>query len=296
MPGISFRSSLSRVLRSTARAAVCIAVLGIASTLLFLRAARAQISESLSGFGAELMTWQSVRTHTAPRTLSLNGLELGLVSASTDESVRQALDRFHALCRKRGGLSVPGALRDRFPAGLDGALREETASEGFLACLDTGGPLALDELGERLGEFARSGDLKALGELRYVFARRRGEKTSLLVLWTEGSASLLHMFPEQGDAPGRDPNDVPRPAKTKRLLSAAEHGAPYSLSLYDAPGRSTDELGRWYRTALEAKGWAVSPGGSPGTLVARRASRTLIVRVATARRSGQVVASVLELS
>jgi hypothetical protein len=262
--------------------------------LLTLRAARAQIREGLHGFGAELMSWQSARVHSAPRRLSLNGFELHLVTAGTKERVAEALDRFEAVCRKRGGVSVPEAIRGKLPEGLDGTLRQDSEHEGFLACLDTGAPLSLDELATRLEAFSQSGDLKAVGELRYVFARRSGDATTLIVFWTECSASLFDLFPQAGDARGSDPPDVPRPAKTKRLVSAVEHGQPYSLALYSAEW-ATDALEDWYESALRGAGWTVSPQETPGTLLAHRGSRSLVIRVARAR-SGQTVASVLGLS
>jgi hypothetical protein len=275
------------------RVVTCIAVAGTAIAFLSLRAARAQITEGLHGFGAELMAWQSARLHSPPRRLSVNGLELGLVTATTTESVRTALDRFHALCRKRGGLSVPAVLRDRLPRGLDGTLRQESDGEGFLACLDSGAPLGLDELTARLEEFSKTGDLNALGELRYVFARRSGDKTTLVVFWSEGSASLFGLFPKTGDAPGRDAEGVPRAPNLRRLLSAAEHGAPYSTAVYVADGQRADALREWYQKALETEGWSLDHRPAGG-FVAQKAHRTILIHISTTRSGGTSV-SISEL-
>lgn len=299
MPGADSSSlrlvhRVGRRLVAGLRAAACISVIFVVAGVVLLRVASAQVSERLHGFGAELLAWQGARLHSTPRQLSVNGLELRLVTATTDESVGDTLDRFHELCRRRGGLSMPEGLAERMP-GLDGTFRRASESEGVLACLDSGGPLTLDEVGARLQQLASTGDLSAAGALRYVFARKSGKRTAVLVLWTEGAAPLLGMFPESGDAPGLDPRHVPRPAKTTRLLSAAEHGAPYSLALYDAEQRAPEELRSWYETALETEGWTVTPSGDADTLLARRGPRTVLIRVARGR-AGQTIASVVELS
>jgi hypothetical protein len=287
--------ALKRRLFGSCRVLACLMVLSTVMVLLTLRAARAQIREGLHGFGAELMNWQPARLHSTPRRLSLNGLELGLVTASTREGVGEALDRFQALCRKRGGVSVPESVREKLPEGLDGTLRQDSEREGFLACLDTGAPLSLDELAGQLEAFSQGGDLKAIGELRYVFARRSGDTTTLVVFWTEGSASLLRLFPEAGDAPGSDPVDVPRAPNLRRLLSAAEHGAPYSIASYLAESEHPERLRAWYEAALKAGGWSVSQGADTGALVARRGERTVLIRVTTTR-AGRAAVTVAELS
>jgi hypothetical protein len=295
MPGSGWSRNVRRRLIGLLRAALCVGLLAALVLGLALRTARAEVNEKLLGFGAELAAWQSARLHSTPRRLSLNGLELGVVTASSAEGVRASLDRFHTLCKRRGGLAVPAALRDRFPAGLDGVLRQDADEEGFLACLDSGAPLEFEELVRRLEAFADTGDLQALGELRYVFARRSGETTTLLVFWSEGSAPLAQLFPSQGDAPGRDPEGVPRAPGSRRLLSAAEHGAPYSAAVYAIEGQSPEALGAWYREAFEAQGWSLSSGSDPSVLVVRRAERTVLVKVAPAR-DGRLFVTVSELS
>jgi hypothetical protein len=255
-----------------------------------LRSANAQIEEALFGFGDELARWSDGRLGSAPRSLLINGLQLRVATATTDLPVAAALDHFQATCRRAGG--VVGA--ENVDASLlDGVFRTDAPHEGVIACLDTGGPLQLDALAARLSEFAKGGNLRAIGKLRYFLARRDGKQTTVLAMWTEGDAELFRLFPKFGDAPGRDPEDVPRPLGSRRTLAAFEQGAPYSLTVYRVEQRTPRELEDWYANALQAASWSVSRGA--GGLVARKGDRALTVRASAGRSAGSLV-TVAELS
>lgn len=289
----AFKSVSARALKLV-RAATCLAVLFALAGFLSLRVARAEASEHLRGFGAELLSLPSAHAHSAPRRLSVNGLELKLLTLSTEESVRQALDRFQARCGDQGAFA-PKALKALLVSPLDGTLRDESDDEGFVACIAPEASLSFEDWVDRLRVFAENGDLAVLGELRYAFVRRSGSQTTIVALWTEGSAKLLELFPPSGDAPGHDPPDVPRPAHARRLLSGTEHGAPYSLTLYEVEGRSVEALRNWYAQALEAAGWKLVTRSTEQALVLTKGARTLSVHV-TLTQTGRIVASVAELS
>lgn len=275
------------------RALFCAAVILSAAGYGSLRIARAEVGERLLGFGAELASFPSLRPHGPPRRVSVNGLEFGLLTLSTREPVRETLDRFHERCRARGGFALPEALSGKL-GSLDGTFREESEKEGVIACIDTNRPLAFEELSQRLKAFGKSGDLRDLGELRYAFARREGTHTTVVALWTEGSAPLFGVFPEKGDAPGLDPRDVPRPPSSRRLLSGREHGMPYSLTLYRVE-QPPDSLRAWYERAFAAEGWEVVTQEARGPSLLRKGERTLSLHVSRAR-DGQSVATIAELS
>lgn len=292
-------SKLLRVSCGVARAAcVLLLVAGVLGAL-SLRQAKAAWGERLLGFGDELSRWEDIRLASMPRRMSLNGAQLELVSASTALPLSEALDRLETVCQSRGGvrgveqatellLQPSAGATDR----LEPRLRHETTDKGMLACLDTGGPLSMSELTTRLEAFKATGDLSTIGHLRYVRAERQGSRTSLLFLWTEGAFPLTAMFPKDGDAPGLDPKGVARPSGAQRLLSGVEHGAPYSFTAYKTKAASPEALAEWYRDSLGQAGFRVSEPAE-GTLLARQAARTLIVRTAESR-SG-VVAAVAEL-
>jgi hypothetical protein len=101
--------------------------------------------------------------------------------------------------------------------------------------LHAGMRLSVSDLTSRLQDFAKTGDLSAVGELRYVLAHRVDGKTAVLTMWTEGPTPLLKMFPTSGDAPGRDPQEVPRaPGTGNRFRRQAHYGSDRSQEQSDA--------------------------------------------------------------
>jgi hypothetical protein len=178
---------------------------------------------------------------------------------------------------------------------LDGTFHEESEHDGLVACIDTERPLTFDELSARLRTFGETGDLAALGGFRYAFARRDGSQTTVVTLWTDESAKLFDLFPETGDAPGRDPPDVPRPPASRRLLSGVEHGLPYSLTLYQVEQLAEGDVEDWYETALVEAGWELVLTRADRSLMARKKERTLSIHVGTTSH-GQTFATVAELS
>jgi hypothetical protein len=127
-----------------------------------------------------------------------------------------------------------------------------------------------------------------------MLARREGDTTNALVMWTEGTAALLRAFPESGDVPGVDPEGFPRHAGSRRLLTAREHGQPYSTTVYATDAADPAEIERWYEAALTGNGWQVRHVKG-AVLMAQRGSRRLMLHVHRAT-SGHVTATVFELS
>jgi hypothetical protein len=292
-------SKLKRVLGGVVRAVLVLVVIVVGLAAVSVGQARAAWGERLLGFGGELARWDGFRMASEPRRVSINGAQLELVSASTTLSVAEALDRMEMVCEQRGGIvgaEQASQLLSKPPQGrrswLAPRVRHETEGKGIVACVDTRGPLTVQTLTKRLSAFARSGDLRDVGELRYAVAERHGARTSVLFLWSEGPLALKAMFPKNGDAPGVDPTGVPRPEASRRLLSGIEHGAPYSFTAYTTPAASADGLVAWYRTGLRQTGFSVTEP-SPHTLVAKHGERTLVI-LAAPSRSG-VVTSVSEL-
>lgn len=215
--------------------------------------------------------------------MHVNGARFRLLSMSFNETVSEALDRFEADCERDGGLlSDLGLSPTRF--------RTEASGEGVLACFDTQGRKTADQLMARVERFTESADLSDIGSFRYVVARQGKDTTTALVLWTEGSVPLKDMFPGESDAPGVDPQDVPRLPGTRRLLSAAESGEPYSATLYRAPP-GVDAL-TWHAESLEKAGWTILKTERPGAFFASRAGQTVLVR---STGKGQTI-GILQLS
>ena len=107
-----------------------------------------------------------------------------------------------------------------------------------------------------------------------MFAERSPRGGSRVVtLWSEGSLDLGRMFPAAGDAPGTDSSVVPRPAGSRRTLSASVEGFPAAIRIYESAA-SPDELVASAGAALRAAGFveATSPGanGTRSAWVRRR--------------------------
>ena len=281
-------------------------VLGLAVVLLssvgvvVAKRAEARMTEVLRGFGEQLVQLHDLSVHSAPRQLFVNGLRLGVVSASTALPVNEALDRFQSLCHGVRDLDVSATLRQKLAApnlqdetNRAGVIREQTEHEGFVACIDAGERLDGEAWLNRLQVFGRTQDLSALGQMHYALARRHGETTTLVLFWTEGKAKLTELFKQGQDAPGRDLVDVPRPATGKRLLSAFEQGVPYGLAFYRVEDQPLAAVVAAYEANLREGGWRVE-GTRKGAVKATKGDRSLLVRVRAGRES-QVIVSLLDL-
>lgn len=278
-------------------------VLGLALLALGLLAgaglhrAEAKLSESLRGFAGELAKLQGLSAHSEPHTLSVNGVELKIVTATTKLDVKTALDRIQGLCRTVPQSNLPVALRRNLesfdkldvPAPI-GVIREQSDADGILACIDAGQWIDNESFLARLAQFSRTGDLKTIGQLRYTMARRHAGVTTLLFLWTEGSMVFSELFPKAGDAPGRDPVGLPRPAGSRRVLSAFQEGMPYGVALYQVEGSTLDGATAAYKGQLERDSWAVQIDRG-NVLVARKEGSVMTVRI-DEKHPGRVVLSI----
>lgn len=282
------------------RALTVFVVIGGIAIFSWLRSAEAHIGEALHGFGAVLLDWHDTTLDSAPRQLSLNGLSFRLLTASTPLSVGETLERIRASCQHSSERPSPEELLLRRtattePGPLDGTYLDASDSEGVVACVDTGHRLGVPELIDRLTALSSTGDLASLGELRYAVARRSGDTTTVLILWTEGAFPLLHAFPKKGDVPGMDPEGIPRPVSSRRVLSAAEQGAPYKVTAYAVGSMAPDALREWYERSLKERGFATTRSRDHATLVARQGDRTVVVRTRGASQ-GEAVVTIVELS
>ena len=287
------------------RVLALLVVIQLLAVGLWLGSAHARANEALLSVASELMQIEGARPNQPARSVFINGVTVRLRTASTDQDVHAVLNRFHALCRQRAGVDAPQAVLDKLradgakgsssPGLLDGVLRTESDSVGALACIDTRAKLSLAELTPRLQDFAKSGDLDAVGDLRYVLAHRVAGKTAVLMLWTEGATPLLKMFPALGDAPGRDPLGIPRAPNTRRLLSTWEEGEPYSFTVYTVPDGALKSLGDFYRAELARAGWQLEQRASgsnaipASVVIARRGGETVVVRVGSSANGKDAV-------
>jgi hypothetical protein len=175
---------------------------------------------------------------------------------------------------------LSAALKAKLPTDLQGAsgagvLRDERGDSGVVACVvrEDGQPaVGYREISARLAELVKTGDLGALGRLRYVFAEKTSTgRTHVVAAWTEGPFNLFALLPPHGggDTPGTDPQSAPRPPKAHRMLSADVEGVPYGVRIYDSSATPA-EVVKLYDDTMASRGWQPAFGG-PGAIPDQRA-------------------------
>jgi hypothetical protein len=280
-----------KVLSSNLRVRGVARLVGYASVaLLLLSAALARASyESLSD--GQLRVGQQLDSAggllSAPRTVSINGAIVNLTVALTDQSPEEVLDRYEAICESHPELSsramsdIAWALRGARPGGLPvaklprGVLRSEAHGDGALTCFAGDRPFSLGELPAHIRAFEASGDLSAIGHLRYVFAKKVGAGSFVRTVWSDGPVNLARMFPAAGDADGFDSSLVPRPFESRRVLSASSSQLPDTIHVYET--RETEDAVRgYYAREMSARGWAPLGQDAKATAVYRSPQGALL--------------------
>ena len=235
-----------------------------------MRSAYADWKESALVVGRELSQFEDLvgQSH----RLRLNGEPVYVASAQTEQPVQTVLGRFETLCKDNAGsmpsmfAQLPENLREQFEHNLPGSrglgvIRQDAESEGYVACLAQKPGDDWTTMASRLQAFGDTGDLSKVGNLRYVYAKRRAgaSSTHVVTVWTEGPFKIGNIAPDDGrEPPGSDPENAPRPVDAVRLLSAEIEGAPYAVRMYDSPKRDQDVLAQYDRE-LPKLGWEAVP-------------------------------------
>lgn len=198
--------------------------------------------------------------------LRLNGELVMISSATTTMTSDEVLDRFQGECVQAADgmaeefIHLRDALdvsRKPLNAGWPGigVTRQSSEKGGFLACFATGKRVDEAEAYRRVADFARGGDVGAVGSVRYVAVQALPTGGAHVVaLWTDGSFPLQVMFPEQGDAPGTDVPNAVRPDGSRRVFSAYAEGAPYGIRVYESSQKGDAVLAQ-FDAAMPALGW-----------------------------------------
>jgi hypothetical protein len=257
-------SKLRRAFRFYARVvrlSTFCAVVGGALTLLAARSVYGSVTESVFALNHELSRRAGALDRQSYR-VQLNGQGMMTSSHMTDDSVRSVLDAAETQCRaKSGGLEkdvarLPQVALAKLTSFVFGVVRREWDNRGYVACFERDADRGLAGLASDLGDVARTGDVGKLGTFRYVSVDRgpRATKTHVLRQWTEGRFDLKTAFPAEGDVPGNDLPEVPRPDGARRILDASVEGSSFGVRVYDAPEPQSAVLARYDRD-LTAKGW-----------------------------------------
>ncbi len=268
----SRRSVVGRALRTALMAMLLLTCLGAFA----LRSAYARANDAALLFSQQLLSLDSSASGAIKGDayrLNLNEQHVLINSTATPRPLEEVLDYFERQCREHAeGMidtfaNLDGSLRTLVPAtGVPGfgTMKRVADHGGLVACMSGDHVLTTEEMASRLEEAVLTGDLGKLGGLRYVAVESAGRGSHVVALWTEGAMNLGKMFPKEGDSPGRDWPETPRPEGSRRLLSAFAEGTSYGVNVYvvdggpDATRRSVDQR-------LKTAGWTrfVLPNGVP---------------------------------
>lgn len=306
------------------RAAAVLLLIGAVATTALARRAEASFGEAIVNTSQELLSWYGSSAAEGPRRLTINGLQLDVLSASSSATIRELFDAFAKQCRAHSGFDistkVARSLESRASASavdgndssaLQGIFRKESESEGLILCLDTDRPMTPKDLLGRLTRYARSKDLSDFGKLRAMTARRTKGRTQALLMGSAGPMNLAQAFPKSGDVPGQEAPFIPRPPGSRRVLDSDAGPTANALHVYEteprapgtlaANGASADlcakvpGIAAFYRRELVALGWRLSEGDTSGALMAERTASRLLI-LPTELEDCRVRTSLIELS
>jgi hypothetical protein len=240
--------------------------IGILCGLVSIRFARAEVIDNSLIVGRQM----TELAHTAKNQslkVRLNGQEVMFASQLSHDSPKAILDRYEALCHANAAQSPEQwkGIADNAPAGADGqrgreigdtggTIRGGSAEEGTVMCF-VKSSTSKTTIGEALSTFQTTGELGAIGQLRYAYVRKTKKgATHVLAMWTMDKFNVREMLPEQGDAPGADFDELPRPEGSRRLFSMQIVGAPFGLNVYEST-QDPVALATSYDQRLTRDGW-----------------------------------------
>lgn len=230
--------SLRGVGRMIARSAVVLLVVVIMTLLHF----RSSVQDALGPLGPRLaragMLEQLVLAQQPPdagsnrRVLVMNEQRMEFnVDVSTD-SIEEVLTHASQTCPTGQGMGAPVITPDR---GYVICLRPEITH-----VLNSDSPINLRTL---------------FGGLDYLYAERHGSRTLTIGLHSSDDFDITAFAPEEGDTPGVELADFPRPPESARIFQSYEQEEPYRLTVFSRNSRSPDELIRWYHDHVDTEIW-----------------------------------------
>lgn len=274
------------------RATIVLLIAAIIVLTFALRSGMARADETMLELGRHLVTLVEAGLGRDSRGVLLNGQTIGFRVFTTSRDPSAVLDFYDNWCR--GGTSpqteheqeideldtsAAPHLEQGDRSWRDLTYRALSDDLGVIACIKHGvANISSEELGERLKAFLQSGNLRDLGMFHYAAVTRIGGQTRVAAVWTEGDFYPGEMFPEEGDAPGFDPEGFSPPPSGRRMLSAGELGHDETLGIYLDCEESIEELASFYKRDFSRQNWrVVADQSEDGT-------RLLIVQRANAMR------------
>jgi hypothetical protein len=255
------------------RAQACLAAMGVVLLAGSGTYAAYRAKDAAKRLGSEILT--SVDPQ-GSEVIEFNGARFNFSASVVEDSLESVVERASKICEQENQdleRELTPALK-HIPAS---ALVGQKLDPSKLLTLQSADSTSVGEVGcwarrkdgsaprrfmDRVKRFAETGDLSELGSLSYLRAERHGTKTFVRMLWSEGPLSMGGMFPTEGDVPGEDLKDVPRPEGAARILSARILGTERRVVGYDTK-QSVVALNDFYARALVQNGWKELELGMP---------------------------------
>jgi hypothetical protein len=251
-------------MRLAALTAVVSPVLGLGT----VRAAQGELGTRSLVIGRELSTL--LKDFDRFSVLKINGNSVLAGGSHVEANLDSVLDRFEAHCtefawdaQKEFSAMATGkseakpaqASRAEKPWSLTLA-RKRSESEGLVVCL------APSEKQTGISKFVESarvafetGELSSVGQIRYLYARKHARSgTNVVAVLTTGDFNMHRFMSVEGDAPGDDLDEVPRPQHSRRIFQAELAGSPYVVRSYTTPTSAAQVLDG-YQRSLPVRAW-----------------------------------------
>ncbi|MFZ5896379.1 MAG: hypothetical protein ACOY0T_35320 [Myxococcota bacterium] len=245
------------------RVQLCLAVIGAVLLLATGTYAAYRAKDSATQLGAQILNSVDVSSGEA---IEFNGARFYFSANVVNDSVHSVVERAEKICDQENK-DLANELTPALSRLPESALGGQKLMPSKLLTLQSEGSSSVGEVGcfrrrhgnasrflDRVKRFAETLDFSELGSLSYVRAERYGDKTLVRTLWSEGPLSLKNVFPAEGDAPGEDLRDIPRPSGATRILSARIVGTERRVVGYDTT-LPLARLNDFYASELRSSGW-----------------------------------------
>jgi hypothetical protein len=250
--------------RGLLRAAGYLIALSGVFSLIQIRHARAEVGDRTVEMGRQMMALANASQHDVNK-LTLNGQNMFIGSSLSNDSVGAVLDRYESLCDKNRAqdneewrkLAESNAPAERKAAiGTAGVIRSgDNSNDGAVMCF-TKTATSKPSFGEAVKTFAQTGELGALGAVRYVFASKsKNGKSVVLTAWTDEHFNMKSFMGDPTkDCAGEDFAEVPRPSDSQRVLSGRVEDTPFGLNIYRSKATPT-AVAESFDAQLIKAGW-----------------------------------------
>jgi len=246
------------------RVAAYMGVLLSVGSVATVRAARADVTETTLELGRDLVPLADLLKERA--RVDINGEHVWASSSVSSAPVTEILDRYQAHCRENGAVGETWGKEpltkniDRSdpkgPTFQFGTFRSEKGAEGSILCFTEQAADKSASFLDRMGAFVGSKDLGKLGRVRYVYVRHERGTSHVLTMWTDEHLRIDRMSgtAADGQEPGFDNPDLPRPIRARRTVSASIDGTPYGVRGYMSQA-SVSEVLTAYSAEMTSRGW-----------------------------------------